>query len=566
MAEELDDEIGRRDERKKKVKALYAEGHEELTGSEGTIEVTIGEMPFGKPFYTYQTTTEWIANNVILVGDMEMFNDDEGRYRRIGDEFGNIEITSENIDLIRQRPVDFSREIGIAKYLLMHPFHNLPDLVLVVSAPWVDNPNAPQWKEGCAIVDSCNVEEISENIDKVLLHLGKMGRADRHTVYALDGQHRFIGIRAAIEMLEKGLLHPRKKDGTLAGKNNEEYLDDWLEEVADLGITKKDVLKFRTERVGIKLVPAVCKGETWEEAVQRVASIFKAFNTTSVAVPKGATTAMDREDGFAITARRTWKHCAFLQDHADRNSRLSPTTNTISSKSTVVTTLATMRSMAEEYLQGSLFDDWRRPVKRNQMGQPPSEALVEKGVEEFLALWDAIATLPSMLDIEPWGFLPSDVQANVPKNRPPRDVAEMRRFPTEKKPGEAHMLFRPLGQQALASAVGALVNHPQHPLNLDQIFEILGRYDAAGGFCLVKKTNPWWGVLFDQTKEKIVTSGAKLAADLLEYMLSGDTSRGVENLRLAFASARKSSTEGMFVDLNGKDVPLERLALPARLF
>ena len=126
MAEELDDEIGRRDERKKKVKALYAEGHEELTGSEGTIEVTIGEMPFGKPFYTYQTTTEWIANNVILVGDMEMFNDDEGRYRRIGDEFGNIEITSENIDLIRQRPVDFSREIGIAKYLLMHPFHNLP--------------------------------------------------------------------------------------------------------------------------------------------------------------------------------------------------------------------------------------------------------------------------------------------------------------------------------------------------------------------------------------------------------------------------------------------------------
>jgi hypothetical protein len=36
-------------------------------------------------------------------------------------------------------------------------------------------------------------------------------------------------------------------------------------------------------------------------------------------------------------------------------------------------------------------------------------------------------------------------------------------------------------------------------------------------------------------------------------------------LRRAFANARKSSTEGMYVDLNGVDVPLAQLTLPARL-
>jgi hypothetical protein len=566
MTSKLDEVLAARQSRAEQMKVLYADVYEELTGPEGTYEVTVGEMPIGKKFFTFQTTTEWIKDNVVLVGEMQMFNEEDGKYHKIGNDAGNIEITSENIDLIRQRPVDFSREVGIAKYLLMHPFHNLPDLVLVVSAPWVDNPKAPEWEDGRATLDSCDIEIISERTDKVLLHLGKKGQMSRYTVYALDGQHRLIGIKAAVEMLDRGVLSPRKKDGSVAGKNAQEHLQDWLEEVEDLGITMKDVLKFRTEKVGVKLVPAVCKGETWDEAVQRIASIFKAFNTTSVAVPKGATTAMDQEDGFAITARRAWKRSWFLCDLKGlRNPRISPTTNTIAAKSTVVTTLSTMKSMAEEYLDKSKYATWYRPIKKNTMGQPPSEELVEEAVVEFVELWDAIATLPSMRSIEPWETLPREVQV-VTKKRSPRDVAEMRRFPTQDKPGEAHMLFRPLGQQALATAVGVLVNHPQQPMVLEEIFEILRRYDSQNGFSLIRKSNPWWGVLYDQTKEKIVTSGAKLAADILEYMLSGDTSRGVENLRLAFASARKSSTEGMYVDLNGEDVPLERLALPARLY
>jgi hypothetical protein len=362
MKSEFDDFINERDERAAREKRVYGEIYRNLISPDGTLEVSRGEMPFGKTFFTFQTTTQWINDNVQLVGEMKMFNEDESEYERVGDDFGNIEITSDNIDLIKQRPVDFSRESAIAKYLLMHPFHNLPDLVLVVSAPWVDNRNAPQWKDGVATTDSCDIESISDDIDKVLLKLGS-----DHTVYALDGQHRLIGIRGAIKMLREEVLQVRKKDGTYLGKNAH-HLNDWLEEVEDFGITKADILKFRQENVGIKLVPAVCKGETWDQAIQRVASIFKAFNTTSVAVPKGATAVMDHEDGYAIIARQAWKDHDFLKDLKDSNGeeirrrRLSPLHNTISAKSTVLTTMATMKRMVEEYLASdNNYAMWKLP-------------------------------------------------------------------------------------------------------------------------------------------------------------------------------------------------------------
>lgn len=561
-----------RKQREEQKRAVYAEIYGELIAPEGTIEVVVGEMPFGKPFFTFQTTAEWIGTNVNLVGELEMFNKDEGVYQRIGNDVGNIEITSDNIDLIRQRTVDFSRASGIAKYLLVHPFHNLPDLVLVVSAPWVDNPNAREWRDGRATVDSCNIEQIDSDMDKALLHLGKSGQANRFTMYALDGQHRLIGIRAALEMLKTKSLQIRKKDGTFS--NRTEVLEEWLDEVEGLGVTMSDVLKFQTERVGVKLVPAVCKGETWDEAIQRLASIFKAFNTTSVAVSAGAAAAMDMEDGFAITARRIFKDCPFLKDMNKeiRPQRVSPSHNTIAQKSTVLTTLANLKVMAEEYFKNNPdYADWYRPMKRNMMGQPPSRETVELATADFMKFWDLFASLPSMVSIEPWELLPSEVQATVPQGREPRNVALMRRFPEFDengaliKEGESHMLFRPIGQQALASAVGILVNDPVQPMEIEEIFAILKRYDAQGGFNLVDRANPWWGVLYNQTKNKIVTSGTKLAGDLLEYMLSGRSSRGVEPLRLAFAAERKSSTPDLYVDLQGNDVPLDRLSLPPRL-
>lgn len=565
MNTRLDQHFADKQARERQEKDFYGEIYQNLTSPEGAIEVAFGEMPMGKPFYTFQQTTEWTAQNVKLAGEMQMFNHEEGKYKRIGNDYGNIEITSENVELIKQRPVDFSREKDIARYLLTHPFHNLPPLVLVVSAQWVDNPKAPEWgKDGRALRDSCEVEEISQKTDKVILKLGKSG-SGHYTLYALDGQHRLIGIRAAIQMLESGTLTEKNKLGK--AKNISHSFEDWAEESQ---IDPGEALRFRYEQVGIKLTPAVCKGETWDEATQRVASIFKAFNTTSVAIPKGPAAAMDKDDAFAITARRVWKVSQLLKDVKDRSPRISPITNTIAMKSTVLTTLATMKQMAYDYFSNNnKYADWYKPVKKRTMPVPPNEDLLGDSVDEFKMFWDHIGGLPSMLSIESWNDLTTEQQAATTPMREAANVANMRNFESKKFPdGQGHMLFRPIGQQALAKAVGLLITKGHSPMSLNKIFELLNKYDLNGGFCLTDTANPWWGVLvkgFKDTNYLMTTQGSLLAARLLEYMLSGDvTGATVHELREQFAFARQSKP-GLAVDFNGSDVPLDKIQLPPRL-
>jgi hypothetical protein len=565
MNTSLDQHFAEKQKKEQQEKEFYGEIYQSLTSPEGTIEVAVGQMPMGKPFFTLQATTEWIANNVKLAGEMQMFNQEEGKYKRIGNDYGNIEITSENVELIKQRPVDFSREKDIARYLLTHPFHNLPDVVLVVSAPWVDNATSPNWdKDGRALLDSCELVEISQKTDKVLLKLGKSGSGD-YTLYALDGQHRLIGIRGAIQMLENGVLTEKDKLGK--AKNTVHELDEWIEESQ---VSSSDVLKFRIERVGIKLTPAVCKGETWEEATQRIASIFKAFNTTSVSIPKGPAAAMDKDDAFAITARKVWKVSTLLKDTKDRSARISPITNTVALKSTVLTTLATMKQMAYDYFSNNRqYADWYKPVKRRTMPQAPNTDLLEEAVDEFKLFWDHFAELPSMVGIETWENLSPLQQLATTPNREAKNVAEMRNFKSTKFPdGKSHMLFRPIGQQALAIAVGSLINKVQNPMSIDKIFDLLNEYDNKNGFCLTDQKNPWWGVLvkgYEDTSYTMTTQGVSLAAKLLEYMLSGDVSGvTVGELKEQFAKARQNKP-GTAIDLQGKELPFDQIQLPQRL-
>lgn len=527
-------------------KRYYAELSSTLVDSEST-EVTRGFMGPHKPFYTFQVTLAWVDQFVHLVGEMEMFNAEENRYSRIGDEFGNIEISSENIDLIRQRPIDFTREVPIAKYLVTHPLHNLPDLVLVGTADWVDNPESPEWVDGVATRDSIEIEEIASQFHKVLWRAPKQGE---HRIYALDGQHRVVGVKAALKMIRDGFIQEKRKTGEVIPRRTQ-HLEDWFYAIDDDGTLARQSQRLHLESVGVKLVPAVIRGETWEQAIQRLASIFKAFNNTSVRISDGAMAAMDHEDGFAMTAKRVWKSHSFLKDDTtlSRPRRISPTHNTISAKSTTFTTLATLKRMAVFLLEGNPdFAAWYRVTKRNVMGQPPSDADVAAASEVFGQFWDGIAGIPSISEIEPPLL---------------KSVVSKRAFPSEDDPeAEGHMLFRPIGQQALARAIGLLINRDKHPMTISQIFQRLNDYDKRGGFRMTHTSNPWWGVLYDAGKETLITRNEGLAAELLAYMLGGeeDASRR-ESLQRRFARARKI-TEHDALDLNGKQVESEKVKLP----
>ena len=553
MTNDIGQYMARRQEEREQEKRIYAELKRNILNSENIIEATEGQMPTSKPFYTFQVTMGWVKQRVHLVGEMSMFNQEEEKYTNIGDTYGNIEITSDSIDLVRQRPVDFSRAMPIAKYLLTHPLHSLPDLVLVISADWVDDPESPNWGVGKrALTDSCDIERFDDQSDSVLLHLPKQ---EKKLIYALDGQHRLIGIRAALQMLSDKILQERRPNGEFISKKSYR-LEDWLDEIEDGG-SKVDLSKFNDEQVGIKLIPAVCKGETWEEAIQRVASIFKAFNTTAEKISVGAMASMDQESIFAMAARGTWKKHPFLMDLEKisgdnaRPRRISPTNNTIAAKSTTLTTLATLKSMSEQLLKNDprYVDLYKR--RRGMLERPPSNEGVREATDLLIELWNGIASLPSMREIES----PID-----------RNVAEMRRFPSEGQEGEAHLLFRPLGQQALASAAGTLINRNSGPMSFDEIFTVLKRYDQSGGFCMVDRKNPWYGVMYDPRKEKLIGGGWNLCAELLAYMIGGEADLVKRrNLLDDFANARRSGNGDLAWDLNGDEISAEDIVLPAVL-
>ena len=542
--------MARRQEERDQEKRIYAELKRNLLHSENIIEATEGQMPISKPFYTFQVTMGWVRQRVHLVGEMTMFNQEEEKYTNIGDTYGNIEITSDSIDLVRQRPVDFSRAMPISKYLLTHPLHSLPDLVLVISADWVDDPGSPNWGPGKrALTDSCDIERFDDESDSVLLHLPKQ---EKKLIYALDGQHRLIGIRAALQMLSDKMLQERRPNGEFISKKTYR-LEDWLDEIEEGG-SKIDLSKFNDEQVGIKLIPAVCKGETWEEAIQRVASIFKAFNMTAEKISVGAMASMDQESIFAIAARGTWKKHPFLMDLAKssgetaRPRRISPTNNTIAAKSTTLTTLATLKSMSEQLLKNDprYADLYKR--RRGMLERPPSNDDVREATDLLIELWNGISSLPSMREIEP----PIE-----------RNVAEMRRFPTDGQEGEAHLLFRPLGQQALASAVGTLINRHSGPMSFEEIFTVLKRYDQSGGFSMVDRKNPWFGVMYDPRKEKLIGGGWNLCAELLAYMIGGEADLVKRRTLLDdFANARRSGNDDLAWNLKGDEVPVEDIVLP----
>jgi hypothetical protein len=41
-------------------------------------------------------------------------------------------------------------------------------------------------------------------------------------------------------------------------------------------------------------------------------------------------------------------------------------------------------------------------------------------------------------------------------------------------------------------------------MSFEEIFTVLKRYDQSGGFSMVDRKNPWFGVMYDPRKEKLI--------------------------------------------------------------
>jgi hypothetical protein len=214
-------------------------------------------------------------------------------------------------------------------------------------------------------------------------------------------------------------------------------------------------------------------------------------------------------------------------------------------KSTTLTTLQTLNDMAHGFLAPG-FPDWL-PKAKNLVPMRPEDDELRQGQEEFNALLDKLATLPSYRRLE------EGIQ-----------TGQMRRLKDEGDGGEGHLLFRPVGQTALASALGQLHFDKDNPRELEPLFEKLRRFDDAGGFRMEDPSSLWYMVLYDPNKKRMQIRGERLATRLLVYLLGG-LADAIEREELRAALAEEQTIDGKALGFDGEWTDPANIQLPPPL-
>ncbi|MFM6191791.1 DGQHR domain-containing protein, partial [Planktothrix sp.] len=310
------------------------------------------------------------------------------------------------------------------------------------------------------------------------------------------------------------------------------------------GITPQQLQQLSQETIGVEFIPAVVKGETRAEARQRVRSIFVHVNLMAVKLSKGQLALLDEDDGFSIVTRQVAVSHPLFCDKPGRNPRINWDSATVASKSTVLTTLQALTDMGQRYLTPK-FPHWKA-AKPGLVPLRPTPQELKAGIEALQQFFDGMATLPSYQKLEQGWETPA-----------------LRRFSFEKPGGEGNLLFRPVGQVAVAAALGLLVFYQQR--SVTEIFEKLQEFDNAGGFSGMEYPDSlWYGVLYDPNKRRVRVAGKDLAAKLLIYLLGGiQQPMECAELRKALADAR--TFENKAVNFEGQFVKPREVGLPQML-
>lgn len=479
--------------------------------------------------YIGSVTLEWLDSRVRFASQMPLFR------QKFDLQTNNIVRDDETIDEIIQRPLDWSRQAALTQYLAARKSHKFPAVLVVVSPLWVDNPQAEEWdKNGVATKSASEFTSFDKNEN-----LGLLNVSQKVAVYALDGQHRLMGVQGLMSLIKTGILQRYNKNKKAVGAAI--TIEDLAEEYQ---IDLTEVQKLAREKIGIEFIPAVVAGETRQQAQRRVRSIFVHVNLMAVTLSQGQLALLNEDNGFAICARKIAVTHPLLKEQDDRSPRVNWDSATVAAQSQVLTTLQALQDMAQRYLEYK-FPQWK-PEKKGLIPMRPEDEELKEGIEEFKKLFDYLATLPSYQRIESG-----------------ESTAELRRFSFEKPGGEGNILFRPVGQIALANALGILRFRKQ--LSLQSIFEKLRRYDVDEGFSHMENSeSAWYGILYDPNKKRMLVSGRELASKLIVYLVAGiedDMDRA--HLRQAVAQAR--TFEGKAVSFNGRFVQPKEVGLPPML-
>lgn len=506
-------------------KQLLASLLEEFLGKENQLLVQQTEMG-GTEAYVGSVTLEWFAGRVHFASGLPLLQ------KKYNPQTDNIEIDADSIEEIRQRPLDWTRQAPLAQYLAARKNHKFPPVLVVINQPWVDDAKAAEWdSEGRAIKSTTNFTPLDKEGKVGLLNISE----DDVTIYALDGQHRLMGVQGLMELIKSGKLQRYKKEKT--ADNSFITVDDLIEQYQ---VDPSYLQSLPKEKIGIEFICAVAAGESRTEARRRVRSIFVHVNLMAAPLTKGQLAQLNEDDGFSIVARKIAVTHPLLKDKENRNPRVNWNSATVAANSTVLTTLQALQDMSERFL-GQKFPHWK-PLEKGLIPMRPEDDELEEGIEEFTQLFDNLASLPSYKILEH------------------EDTPVLRRFSFEKEGGEANMLFRPVAQVALAQALGTLVY--KKGFSLADIFKKLRKFDQQGGFSGMEYPQSlWYGVLYDPNKKRVQVAGRELAAKLLIYILGG-INDPMERAKLRKDLANGRTVEDQTTGFDGKSVEPKELGLP----
>lgn len=476
----------------------------------------------GSEAYIGAVTLQWLADRVKYASEMSLLSD---RYQA---EDQNISIDSKTIEVIQQRPLDWSRQAALVQYLGSRVTHKFPPVLVTIDRAWVNNTYADEWGRGGKANESAAIFTAIDGNDSVgLLDVGESVR-----IYALDGQHRLMGVQGLMELLRTGELPRYNKDRHPVGHKITR---------AELGTSDQYLESLPQETIGIEFISAVVKGETQLEARRRIRSIFVHVNLMAIALSKGQLAQLDENDGFAIVARNIAVNHPLLKDVPRRKPRVNWDSATVATKTTVLTTLQALQDMAAKYLQYQ-YPHWKPKAQKGLVPQRPEKAELEAGITAFSQLFDNLAQFISYRRLQG------------------EDTPQLRRFSFEPGGGEGNMLFRPVGQVAFAQGVGMAVF--KNKMAETDVFGKLERYDADGGFSQINTPQSlWYGVLYDPSKKRILVSGKDLAAKSILYLLGGmDNDFDRAEFRRQIAEARTIGEYAM--SFEGKLVTPKEVGLP----
>ena len=522
-------------QREQRVLSMLLEKQRALARHHLALQVRMGDVSS----YLTSVTLGWVAEKVGFAADLPIFRETSEGTKR-------VQIDQETVEQIQQRQPDWRRQLQMTAYLATRRQHKFPPLLLVGYQGWVYNDRHDRWGvDGSAMVDSLTLRGLEPT--------GTYWDLDdtETEFYALDGQHRLMAILGLRELIKTGQLHALdenrkpKKAGTLSREELVNHIHSGTGESA--GSIHERLQHLMDERIGIEIVPAVCIGESYNEALRRLRQMFVDVNEHAKPLSRSELAQLDETNGFRVVARRLLIHKLLETAPDGERPKVETVKTTLADSSDCYTTLNTLAEVVRRYLtenktlpESNNFASWSQLVAKGIYVRPEDEAL-EHGEHAMVQYFDHLSGIASHI-----AFIQG------------KPASELR------TDGDSdNILFRPLVQTALAEAIGKLVTEG---VSLANIVEELSQQEASGQLKLRERTSPWFGVLCDPSgKMRRHRRNEDLCCRLLQYLLGGGIEDDAERDRLTkdFAAERVIDHEAMkAIDLEGNTVATDQVRLP----